>query len=165
MLKSRVSDVNATSNTVLDIILDDKDEVMECIEQAFLQNNIKKASLVAAIGRLKNIIITTTRAGALKQKEYLESCMIKNVSGTFTKLKSEEYIGDFHISFTKSNMQTINGVLLKAHADGEVKLSFKIIADTPIGIVVSPKGTNLVKEKILNETVPIQKPKKPMIIS
>lgn len=166
MIKSRVADTAETNNTMLDVILDDGDEVVECVEKAFLQNNIKKASLVYAAGRLKNVKVATTRTGTLKQREYNESCLIKGVSGEFTKIRENEYMGDFHISIARDEIHAVSGVLIKGSADGEVKITFKVIADMPVGAIVTPDGikeVNLVKQKILEETVP-QKPKKPILI-
>ncbi len=166
MIKSRVADTAETNNTMLDVILDDGDEVVECVEKAFLQNNIKKASLVYAAGRLKNVKVATTRTGTLKQREYNESCLIKSVSGEFTKIRENEYMGDFHISIARDEIHAVSGVLIKGFADGEVKITFKVIADMPVGAIVTPDGikeVNLVKQKILEETVP-QKPKKPILI-
>lgn len=166
MIKSRVADTAETNNTMLDVILDDGDEVVECVEKAFLQNNIKKASLVYASGRLKNVKVATTRTGTLKQREYNESCLIKGVSGEFTKIRENEYMGDFHISIARDEIHAVSGVLIKGFSDGEVKITFKVIADMPVGAIVTPDGikeVNLVKQKILEETVP-QKPKKPILI-
>lgn len=163
MIKSRFSDTTTSSNTILDVILDDGDEVIECVENAFLQNNLKKAILVDASGKLKNVRIATTRAGLLRQKEYNESCLIKNVSGSFTKMKGNEYVGDFHISVARDKIQNISGVLIKGFADGEVKISFKIVTDMAVGDIVPPKEQTLVKQKILGNDIS-EKPKKPIII-
>lgn len=167
MIKSRVADTAETNNTMLDVILDDGDEVVDCVEKAFLQNNIKKASLVAAIGRLRNVKVATTRTGTLKQREYEDSCLIKSVSGDFTKIRDNEYMGDFHISIARDEIHAVSGVLIKGVADGEVKITFKVIADMPVGAIITPDGikeVTLVKQKILDETTTPQKPKKPMIV-
>lgn len=167
MIKSRVADTAETNNTMLDVILDDGDEVVECVEKAFLQNNIKKASLVYAAGRLKNVKVATTRTGTLKQREYNESCLIKSVSGEFTKIRENEYMGDFHISIARDEIHAVSGVLIKGFADGEVKITFKVIADMPVGAIITPDGikeVTLVKQKILDDTPPA-KPKKEMIVA
>jgi len=168
MIKSRVNDTAETSNTVLEIVLDDGDEVIDCVEKAFLQNNIKKAGLLAAIGRIKNVKIATTKTGTLKQREYSESCLIKSVSGDFTRIRENEYMGDFHIAIARDEIHAVSGVLLKAFADREVRIKFKVISDLAVGIISSPEGqkeVTLVKQKILEETVVPTKPKKAMIVS
>ncbi len=167
MIKSRVADTAETSNTLLDVILDDGDEVIDCIEKAFLQNNIKEATLIGAAGRLRNVKIATTKTGTLTQREYNQSCLIKSVSGKFTKIRADEYMGDFHISVAKDEIHAVSGVLLRGIADGDVRITFKVIADMPIGAIVTPEGVKEVivaKEKPQEEPVE-QKPKKPFIVS
>ncbi len=166
MIKSRVSDTAETSNTMLDVILDDGDEIVDCVEKAFIQNNVKKASLVKAVGRLKTVKVATTRTGTLRQREYNESCAIKQVSGEFTKIREGEYMGDFHISIARDEIHAVSGVLIKGIADDEVKITFKVIAELDEGKIYSPEGAkevSMVKQKIIEETAP-QKPKKPMIV-
>jgi len=167
MIKSRVADTAETSNTLLDVILDDGDEVIDCIEKAFLQNNIKEANLIEAAGRLRNVKIATTKTGTLTQREYAQSCLIKSVSGKFTKIRADEYMGDFHISVAKDEIHAVSGVLLRGIADGDVRITFKVIADMPIGAIVTPEGVKEVivaNEKPQEEPVQ-QKPKKPFIVS
>jgi len=166
MIKSRVADTAETNNIMLDVVLDDGDEVVDCVEKAFIQNNVKKASLVNATGRLRNVKVATTRTGTLKQREYSESCLIKSVSGEFTKIRENEYMGDFHISIARDEIHAVSGVLIKGTADGEVKITFKVIAELEEGMIYGPDGTkevSMVKQKIIEETAP-QKPKKPIII-
>ncbi|HNW06071.1 MAG TPA: DUF296 domain-containing protein [archaeon] len=167
MIKSRFADTAETNNTMLEIILDDGDEIVECVENAFIQNNIKKASLISAKGKLRNIKIATTRSGTLRQREYADPCAIKSVSGDFTKIKENEYMGDFHISIARDEIHTVSGVLIKGVADGELTIVFKIIAELNEGTIYSPEGqkeVTMVKEKIIEETAP-KKPKKEMIIA
>ena len=167
MIKSRVADTAETTNTMLDIILDDGDEVVDCVEKAFIQNNVKKASLIGATGKLRNVKVATTRTGTLKQREYEEACFIKSVSGDFTKIRENEYMGDFHISIARDEIHAVSGVLIKGTADGEVKITFKVIANMPVGAIITAEGArevSLVKQKILEETTTPQKPKKEMII-
>ncbi|MFA5745810.1 MAG: DUF296 domain-containing protein [archaeon] len=165
MIKSRVSDTAETTNTMLDVILDDGDEVVECVEKAFIQNNVKKASLFGAVGKLRNVKVATTRTGTLKQREYDEACAIKSVSGDFTKIRENEYMGDFHISIARDEIHAVSGVLIKGTADGEVRITFKIISEFAFGAITTAEGTkevSLVKQKIIDEN-PV-KQKKEMII-
>jgi predicted DNA-binding protein with PD1-like motif len=167
MIKSRVADTAETNNTMLEVVLDDGDEVVECVENAFIQNNVKKASLVSANGKLRTVKVATTRTGTLRQREYAEPCAIKSVSGDFTKIKENEYMGDFHISIARDEIHAVSGVLIKGIADGEVTIVFKVIAELDEGAIYTPEGkkeVTMVKEKIIEETAP-QKPKKEMIIS
>lgn len=167
MLKSRIADTSETTNTMLEIILDDGDEVIECIENAFIQNNIKKANLVSANGRLRAINMVTTRSGTLRRREYPEPCLIKSVSGDFTRVKENEYMGDIYISIVREGIRTVSGVLTKGIADGEVSIVFKVITELTEGTIYTPGGKKeitMVKEKILEETTP-EKPKKKMIIA
>lgn len=166
MIKSRVSDTAETSNTVLEIILDDGDEVIDCVEKAFLQNNIKKAGLISAIGRVRNVKVATTKTGTLKQREYEESCLVKSVSGEFNKIRENEYMGDFHISIARDDIHIVSGVLIKAVSDGELRIQFKVISDLEVGSITTADGikeVSMVKQKILDE-MPPAKPKKEMII-
>lgn len=167
MIKSRVADTAETNNTMLEIVLDDGDEVVECVENAFIQNNIKKASLVSANGKLRTVKVATTRTGTLRQREYTEPCSIKSVSGDFTKIKENEYMGDFHISIARDEIHAVSGVLIKGIADGEVTIVFKVIAELDEGAIYTPEGrkeVTMIKEKIIEETV-TQKPKKEMIVA
>lgn len=166
MIKSRVADTAETNNTVLEIILDDGDEVIDCVEKAFIQNNIKKAGLLGATGRLKTVKVATTKTGTLKQREY-DSCLIKGVSGEFNRIRDNEYMGDFHISIARDDIHIVSGVLIKAFAEGEVRIKFKVISDLEVGMINTPEGqkeVTMVKQKILDETMTQPKPKKPMII-
>lgn len=168
MIKSRVSDTAETNNTMLEVVLDDGDEIVECVENAFIQNNVKKASLVSASGKLKMVKIATTRTGTLRQREYNESCFIKSVSGNFTKIKENEYMGDFHMSIARDDIHIVSGVLIKGTADGEVKIVFKVIAELDEGAIYSPEGkkeVTMVKQKVLDETTIPPKPKKEMIVA
>ncbi|MDD3245106.1 MAG: DUF296 domain-containing protein [Candidatus ainarchaeum sp.] len=166
MIKSRFNDVEESNNTILEVVLDDGDEMIDCIERAFIQNDIKKAGLLSASGKLRDVKVATTKIGSLRQRVYDEPCTIKSVSGEFNKVKDGEYMGDVHIAVARDEIHQVNGVLLKGTAHGEVKIRLKVITDLSIGIIRTPEGEktiNMVKEKILEETAP--KPKKPMIIS
>jgi predicted DNA-binding protein with PD1-like motif len=168
MIRSRVNDIAETNNTMLEVVLDDGDEIVECVENAFVQNNVKKASLVSAFGKLRMVKVATTRTGTLKQREYAEPCSIKSVSGDFTKIKENEYMGDFHISIARDEIHAVSGVLIKGTADGEVKIVFKVIAELDEGAIYSPDGkkeVTMVKQKVLDETTTPPKPKKEMIVA
>jgi len=149
------------NNTYLDIILDNDDEVLECIEQAFKDHDIKKASLVSAQGMLKNINISTTTSGTLRQRNYNQPCKIRFVSGEFYKSK-EDYYGDVHISIAKDQIHQVTGILLRGVAEGEVSIKFKVINNDGINSN-KPKNNNLtmLKQKIFDETAP--KPRRPII--
>lgn len=166
MIKSRYNDVKESKDTILEVVLDDGDEVLECIERSFEQNDIKKASLLSANGTLRELKIATTKIGSIRQKVYEQPCLITSVSGDFTKTKNGEYMGDVHVSVARDAIHKESGVLLKGISHGEVKLKFKVITDLSIGIIRTPEGEktiNMVKEKILEETA--SKPKKPFIVS
>jgi|GEM_PF-1096006 predicted DNA-binding protein with PD1-like motif len=168
MIKSRVADTAETNNTMLEVVLDDGDEVVECVENAFIQNNVKKASLISANGKLRTVKVATTRTGTLRQREYAEPCSIKSVSGDFTKIKEKEYMGDFHISIARDEIHAVSGVLIKGTADGEVKIVFKVIAELDEGAIYTPEGkkeVTMVKQKVLDETTTPPKPKKEMIVA
>lgn len=166
MIKSRYNDVQESKDTILEVVLDDGDEIIECIERSFEQNDIKKASLLSANGTLRELKIATTKIGSIRQKVYEQPCLITNVSGDFTKTKNGEYMGDVHMSIARDAIHKESGVLLKGISHGEVKLKFKVITDLSIGVIKTPEGKRnitLVKEKILEETA--SKPKKPFIVS
>lgn len=161
MIKSGIKDVRNKNDNYLTIILDDGDEVISCIEKAFKEQNIKKAIMISAQGKLKDSKMAISRAGSLRQRIYSEALKIKQVSGEFNKI-NKDYFGDVNISLEKDPIHVVSGVLLKGYADGEVTLKLKIIKD--IGFGITNKGNrNLVKEKILEETT--KKEPKPMIIA
>lgn len=159
MIKSGIKDEKENNNNYLTIILDDGDEVIHSIEHAFKENNIKKAILVSAEGKLRESRVAISRAGNLRQRIYSEPLKIKQVSGEFNKL-NEDYIGDVNISIEKDPIHIISGALLKGIAEGEVIIRFKIIRDFDFQVTGSK---TLIKEKIINETV--KKEPKPMIIA
>jgi predicted DNA-binding protein with PD1-like motif len=162
MIKKRIQDIASIKNKYLSIILDDSDDVINSIEQAFKEQNIRKAVLISAEGNLKNIRIAISRAGTIRQRIYSEILKIKQVSGEFNKIKND-YFGDINISFEKDPIHIINGVLLKATSNGESTFKFKIIKDISYGINNNNnKNRNMVKEKILEE---VNKKPKPMIIA
>lgn len=161
MIKSGMKDIKGKSDNYLTVILDDGDEVISCIEQAFKEQNIKKAIMVSAEGKLRDSKMAISRAGSLRQRIYPEALKIKQVSGEFNKV-NDDYFGDVNISLEKDPIHIVSGVLLKGYSDGEVKIRLKIIKD--IGFGVTNKGDrNLVKEKILEESK--KKEPKPMIIA
>jgi len=164
MIKSGMKEnENFKKNTYLEVILDDGDEFIESIEKAFKDNNIKRAILEYAQGVLKNIRISTTTSGKMRQREYIHDCKIRSVSGQFYK-KEEDYFGDVHISIEKDPMHQVVGLLLEGCAVGEVKIRFKIINDIGLkNISNKNKGITLVKQKILDEDKP--KPKKPIMVA
>lgn len=166
MIKNGYNDTQESKDTILEVVLDDGDEIIDCIERSFKQNDIKKASLLSAVGTLRELKIATTKIGSIRQKTYDQPCLITNVSGDFTKTKSGEYMGDVHISFARDAIHKESGVLLRGISHGEVKLKFKVITDLSIGVIKTPEGRRnitLVKQKILEETT--SKPKKPFIVS
>jgi predicted DNA-binding protein with PD1-like motif len=150
------------NNTYLEVILDNNDEFVECIEQAFRDHNIKKASLVSAEGMLKETTISTTRSGTIRQRIYLQPCKIRYVSGEFYESKND-YYGDIHISIAKDQIHQVTGLLLRGIADGEVSIKFKVIKNDgqELENKDSEKQITMLKQKILDETQP--KPKKPII--
>ncbi len=158
MIKSGMKDEKEKNDNYLTIILDDGDEVVACIENAFKENNIKKAILISADGKLRDARMAVSRAGNLRQRVYAEPLKIKQVSGEFNKL-NEDYFGDVNISLEKDPIHIVSGALLRGIADGEVTIRFKIIKD--IGYQVNSK--TMMKEKIIHETV--KKEPKPMIIA
>jgi predicted DNA-binding protein with PD1-like motif len=157
MIQSGIKD-NLRNDNYLKIILDDGDEVIASIENAFKEQNIKKAILISAEGKLQESKMAISRAGNLRQRIYSESLKIKRVSGEFNKINSD-YYGDVNISLEKDPIHIINGVLLKGHADGEVEIKFKIIKEIDYGF----NKKSMLKEKIIDETV--KKDPKPMIIA
>ncbi len=161
MIQSGIKDVITKNDNYLTVILDDGDEVIQSIETAFKEQNIKKAIMVSAEGKLRNSRMAISRAGTLRQRIYGESLKIKQVSGEFNKVNND-YFGDINISIEKDPIHIVSGVLLKGYADGEVTIKLKIIKDIDFGVNKKDKKT-LLKEKILNETV--KKEPKPMIIA
>ncbi len=154
MIKSGMQDISAKNN-YLTVVLDDGDEVIHSIESAFKEQDIKKAILISAEGKLRDSRIAISRAGTLRQRIYAEALNIKQVSGEFNKV-SKDYFGDVNISIEKDLIHVVNGVLLKGISDGEVIFKFKIIKNIGYGINEGTrsqsKNRNLVKEKILAET-------------
>ena len=163
MIKKRMQDVASIKNDYLSVILDNEDDVISSIEEAFKQHNIKRAVLISAEGSLNNIRIAISRAGTIRQRMYSETLKIKQVSGEFNKVK-DDYFGDINISFEKDPIHIVNGVLLKAISSGESNFKFKIIKEIGYGINQKPgnHNRNMVKEKILAE---VNKKPKPMIIA
>ena len=162
MIKSGMSDTSK-KDKYLTVVLDKGDEVIESIETAFKEQNIKKAVLIEGKGYLKDIKMAISRAGTLRQRVYTDSLKIKKVSGEFNKAK-DDYFGDMNVSLEQDPIHVISGVLLKGYADSETTLRFKIIKDIDFGINKN-KGSenrNMVKEKLQEET---KKEKKPFIVS
>jgi predicted DNA-binding protein with PD1-like motif len=157
MIKSGIENEIKNDN-YLTIVLDDGDEMIACIETAFKEQNIKKAILVSADGKIRDSRMAVSRAGNLRQKTYSEALKIKQVSGEFNKIKTD-YFGDVNISIIRDPIHIVSGALLRGIADGEVIVRFKIIKD--IRYTVSNKS--MLKEKIIEETV--KKEPKPMIIA
>ena len=157
-------EIRGKNDSYLTIILDDEDEVISSIENAFKEQNIKKAVLLSAEGRLKHTRMAVSKAGTLRQRIIDQGLKIKQVSGEFNKLK-DDYFGDINISLEKDAIHVISGVLLKGFADKEVTIRFKIIKDLGFGINEKDRSAsrNLVKEKIIEETK--KKEPKPMIIA
>ncbi|MCK9292504.1 MAG: DUF296 domain-containing protein [archaeon] len=164
MIQSGMHEIRGKNDSYLTIILDDEDEVISSIEQAFKEQNIKKAVLLSAEGRLKNTRMAVSKAGTLRQRLIDQSLKIKQVSGEFNKMKND-YFGDINVSLEKDAIHVISGVLLKGFADKEVTIRFKIIKDLSFGINEKDRNVtrNLVKEKIIEETA--KKEPKPMIIA
>ncbi|MDD2477461.1 MAG: DUF296 domain-containing protein [Candidatus ainarchaeum sp.] len=164
MIQSGMHEIRGKNDSYLTIILDDEDEVISSIEQAFKEQNIKKAVLLSAEGRLKNTRMAVSKAGTLRQRLIDQSLKIKQVSGEFNKMKND-YFGDINVSLEKDAIHVISGVLLKGFADKEVTIRFKIIKDLGFGINEKDRNVtrNLVKEKIIEETA--KKEPKPMIIA
>lgn len=152
---------NKNTNKYLTVILDDGDEVISCIETAFKENDIRKAIIISADGKLKDIKIAVSRAGTLRQRIYSEALKVKNVSGEFNKFNNE-YVGDLNISIERDPIHIVSGVLLRGVASGEVNFKFKIIKNVDYQINTQPPKSML-KEKIINETV--KKEPKPFIIA
>ena len=164
MIKSGMQDIRSKNDSYLTVVLDDEDEVISNIEQAFREQNIKKAVLLSADGKLKNTRMAISRAGNLRQRITNESLKIKQVSGEFNKM-TNDYFGDINISLEKDPIHVLSGVLLKGYADKEVTIRFKIIKELGFGINTKDKNQprNLVKEKIIEESK--KKELKPMIIA
>lgn len=164
MIQSGMHEIRGKNDSYLTIILDDEDEVISSIEQAFKEQNIKKAVLLSAEGRLKNTRMAVSKAGTLRQRLIDQSLKIKQVSGEFNKMKND-YFGDINVSLEKDAIHVISGVLLKGFADKEVTIRFKIIKDLGFGINEKDRNVtrNLVKEKIIEQTA--KKEPKPMIIA
>lgn len=165
MIKSGMQNTKGKKDNYLTIILDDGDELINSIEEAFKEQNIKKAILISAEGSIRDSRIAVSRAGNLRQRLYSEILKIKHVSGEFNKVNND-YFGDINISLEKDPIHIINGVLLKGISDGNTKIIFKIITNIGYGINTKNKidsnNRNLVKEKILKEDT---KKTKPMIIA
>ena len=165
MIKGRIHDIKQKSDKFLNIILDDNDEIIKSIELAFRENNVKKAILISAEGSLKDSRIAITRAGNIRQRIYSESLKIRSVSGEFNRV-NDDYLGDIHICVEKDQMHSITGVLLKGYADGEVKITFKIISGIDYGINNDSKDkrkpVTLVKQKVLDE---VRRKPKPIIVA
>jgi len=155
---SGMKDLKEKSDSYLTVVLDDGDEVISCIEASFKEQNIKKAILVSAEGKLRDSKMAISRAGNLRQRIYSEPLKIKQVSGEFNKINTD-YFGDVNISLEKDPIHIVSGVLLKGCAEGDVTIRFKIIKDIDYGT----SSKTMLKEKILNETV--KKEVKPMIIA
>jgi predicted DNA-binding protein with PD1-like motif len=164
MIKSGMKDSESIiKNTYLEVILDDGEEFIESIEKAFKDNNIKRATLESANGVLKNIKLSTTTSGKMRQREYIQDCKIRSVSGQFYK-KDDDYFGDVHISIEKDPLHQVVGLLLEGYAVGEVRIRFKI--NNNIGLNNKnhkSKNMTLVKQKILEEDK--AKPKKPIMVA
>jgi predicted DNA-binding protein with PD1-like motif len=158
MIQSGVKDQKQKSDVYLTVILDDGDEVISSIESAFKEQNIRKAILVFADGKIRDSRMAISRAGNLRQRIYSESLKIKQVSGEFNKVKTD-YFGDVNISLEKDPIHIVSGVLLKGYASGEVIIKFKIIKD----IDFADNKRTMLKEKIFEETT--KKEPKPMIIA
>jgi predicted DNA-binding protein with PD1-like motif len=149
------------NNTYLDIVLEDGEGFIDCIEEAFKTHEVKKAVLVSATGFLKEVKVAMTKSGTMRQAEYSQPCMIRSVSGEFYQ-KAIDYFGDVHISLAKDPIHQITGVLLDGYAHGEVTIKFKIIKD--MGHPEEKKDDQqmtMLKQKILDESRP--KEKKPII--
>jgi len=114
------------NNTYLDVVLEDGENFIESIEEAFKEHDIKKAVLISATGFLKEIRLATTKSGTIRQSEYPQPCMIRSVSGEFYENKND-YFGDVHISLAKDPIHQITGVLIGGNAHGEVSIKFKVI--------------------------------------
>ena len=128
MLKSGVAEIMGKNDNFLTIVLDDGDDVIKCIENAFKEQGIKKALLVSAEGKLKDTRIATSKSGVLRQRTYSEGIKIKQVSGEFNKVNND-YFGDVNVSLAKDPIHAVSGILLMGTADGEVTIRFKIVAD------------------------------------
>ena len=164
MIKSGFKDQEIQkNNTYLDVVLEEGENFIECIEQAFREHDVKKAILVSATGFLKDVRIAITRSGTIRQAEYMQPCMIRSVSGEFNQ-NNNDYFGDVHISLAKDPIHQITGVLLSAKAHGEISVKFKIIKDIGHWQSKEPGSQmTLVKQRILEDSEP--KEKKPMMVA
>jgi predicted DNA-binding protein with PD1-like motif len=162
MIKSGFKDqMVQKNNTYLDIVLEDNEDVLECIEDSFKEHDIKKAVLISATGFIKESKIAISRSGNIRQAEYSQPCMIRSVSGEFY-LGENDYYGDVHISIAKDAIHQVTGILIAGKAHGALNIKFKIIKD--IGHnkdSFKPKPVTMLKQKILDETAP--KERKPII--
>ncbi len=162
MIKSGFRDqMIQKNNTYLDVVLEDGEDFIDCVEEAFKEHSVKKAVLVSSTGFLKNSRIAITRSGTIRQVENSEPCMIRSVSGEFYE-NNNDYFGDVHISLAKDPIHKITGVLLFGQAHGDVSIKFKIIKDIEHNKpTTDKKPITMLKQKILYETTP--KEKKPII--
>ncbi len=161
MIKSGFEDRTVEKNNIyLDVVLEDGEDVLTCIEEAFKENEINRAILVSASGSLKDIKLSVTRSGTLKQVDYSQPCIIRSVSGEFYR-SVDEYFGDVHISLSKDPIHQLTGVLISGVAHGEIIIKFKIIKNINQKIYKPDKPVTMLKQKILEENKP--KEKKPFI--
>jgi len=144
MLKSGVAEIMGKNDNFLTIVLDDGDDIVKCVENAFKEQGIKKALLVSAEGKLRDTRIATSKSGVLRQRTYAEGIKIKQVSGEFNKVNND-YFGDINVSLAKDPIHAVSGILLQGTADGEVTIRFKIVAD----LSYSPENLN--KKKSFEE--------------
>ena|SRR3989338_2590854 len=107
----------------LELILDDGDNVLDCVKSAMQEHNVAEANVEGAEGSLKNGVINFFERSSYKTAD-LNNNRIMRVSGIF-KLSYGELYGNMKIfTYDKPPLQ---GTLVKAKANEGFRLTLSFV--------------------------------------
>lgn len=107
----------------LTIILEDGEDILECLKKAALEQDAKEFKITDINGSWKEGFMNYFLKNQFKSRKSFETERITAGSGKFTR-KGNDYSGDLKIAVALGN-QRINGTLLEGKAAKELTIKLK----------------------------------------
>ncbi len=109
----------------IDIVLDENDDILNCIKQVIKENNITEVDIINFEGEVINFSVNYFEKGSLKNVKYFEPHMITKGMGQFKyDYIKDSLFGRIRINYTHIG-KNFDGILMSGKAKDGFKITLK----------------------------------------
>jgi predicted DNA-binding protein with PD1-like motif len=108
------------------LVLDDGDNILDCIKQGMIENHVSKAEIIGFEGSIKNATVSYFQRSTMRNVELNDTKKVVKANGDFKMDFADNHrvFGRIRLIYLE-NDKTFEGILVRGHAAGELKITLQ----------------------------------------